>query len=540
VALRGYQREAIDALGAGWGRGLQRLGISLPTGVGKTHIMIEASRLATQYGHRVLWLLHRDTLVEQSVTRLVDSMRRWTKRPSVGVVKARRNQPHAQLVIASVHTLRNEKRLTELAATGRFGLIIVDEAHVSVSDTYLKAYDALGAFDPAGPRMAGFTATWTRSDKRGLGDVWQEIVYQRGIRWAIENDFLVKPQGKKVGDDLDLSSVRTTAGDWNEHDLAELVMVDDLRDTVVKGWFAHARGRHTVLFAPTIESSEFFMAAFREAGIGAEGVYATTKATARRDIFDRAKPGGPTLVLGTCTALAEGWDAPWFSCAALVRPTKHRGLYVQKVGRVLRPSPETGKVDALVLDFVSTTDGMTLDHWPELELSPPPADELEDDELEDDEEKPAPEPLSVGVRRIRGVHEVDLFGDSPIRWQLTDGGVAFVSAGDWLYFLMRQAGGWQAAYCSTRRGLASGETIGAVGDLEYARYAIESHLWDNHLADRAAGWRNKGNPSAQQKNFARKVGLSDIDGMSRGELSDAINVAVANRILSTIQGAITA
>jgi superfamily II DNA or RNA helicase len=48
--------------------------------------------------------------------------------------------------------------------------------------------------------------------------------------------------------------------------------------------------------------------------------------------------------------ISEGTDVPSVGCAILLRPTQSEGLYLQQVGRVLRPAP--GKDHALILDHV--------------------------------------------------------------------------------------------------------------------------------------------------------------------------------------------
>lgn len=60
---------------------------------------------------------------------------------------------------------------------------------------------------------------------------------------------------------------------------------------------------------------------------------------------------GRVTVMGN----TEGWDCPSADCIVVLRPTKIRALYSQMVGRVLRLSPETGKKDALILDFLWMT-----------------------------------------------------------------------------------------------------------------------------------------------------------------------------------------
>jgi superfamily II DNA or RNA helicase len=67
-------------------------------------------------------------------------------------------------------------------------------------------------------------------------------------------------------------------------------------------------------------------------------------------------------ILVTVDVVSEGFDVPAASVAILLRPTKSLGLYLQQVGRVLRPAP--GKQAALILDHVGnvTRHGFPDDH----------------------------------------------------------------------------------------------------------------------------------------------------------------------------------
>jgi superfamily II DNA or RNA helicase len=71
----------------------------------------------------------------------------------------------------------------------------------------------------------------------------------------------------------------------------------------------------------------------------------------RRRIFD-AYSGGELDMLCSPTALAEGFDSPRAEVCVLRRSCDHVGDWIQRVGRVLRPSP--GKERALLIDCCDT------------------------------------------------------------------------------------------------------------------------------------------------------------------------------------------
>lgn len=528
LALRDYQQGAIEALEQDWATGLLRLGIALPTGTGKTHVMAElANNYAgtpngTRWGGRVLVLVHRDTLVEQTERKMREHASRGV---TVGVVKAARDVVNAHITIASVHTLRSEKRLARIAPPD---LIIVDEAHVSMSATYERVFARF-----PGTRVAGFTATWTRSDSKKLGDFWQRISFARDIRWAIKHGHLVPPRGVAVGvPEHLLDGVRTgRGGDFREDDLGEAVSVAEVRENVVRGWHEHATNRSSVLFAPTVAAAEYFREGLRAAGVAAAGIYATTSPRDRKRIF-AAYRRREISMLTTCTALAEGWDAPWCSAAFMVRPTKHAGLFIQMAGRVLRLWPD--KTDALILDFAGGMNGVSLSLDAVLTQT---IDVGELDDEDDVEERERLEPGDRDDERLfvvgKGTKPIDLFAGSEARWQVTDLGVPFIATHDELYFVAEHPespGEWYVGNCRIDAPVKDGKIRGgrwlrAGVDLEDAtNYATIVAVEDDPTVARAdRPWRH-GKPTQAQTYSARSIGCVIGENDTSGDVADKLTL----------------
>lgn len=542
MGLRDYQLDALTALERDWAAGLLRLGVGLPTGTGKTHIMSElANRYAriqvvprTQYGDtagRVLVLVHRDTLVDQTERKMREHAGPGV---TVGVVKAARDVVSANITVASVHTLRSAPRLARIRPPD---LIIVDEAHVSMSPTYERIFAAF-----PGARVAGFSATWVRSDKKKLGDFWQKISFQRTIRWAIRNGHLVLPKGIDVGVPVEvargLSEIQPTraGADYRDEDVAELVTVDGVRQNVVRGYLEHAAGRPAALFAPTVASAEYFRQGLLSAGIAAEGVYAGTGPRDRQSIFRRYRTR-QTSILTTCTALAEGWDAPWCSVVLLVRPTKHIGTYIQMVGRALRLWP--GKSDALVLDFVGGTDGMSLSLDAVLTKSTPRSEQLWDDD--EDVELDSTEVIEPDDDRDqlytvgRGSRPIDLFAGSAAKWLTTEYGVPFIATRDNFYFACQppDTDTWSVGTCPLDAPVRNGQIVGgqwlkegvdADDAISFATVVAVDD--DPSLARQDANWR-RGKPTQSQIYRARSIGCVLSDKDTRGDAADKLTLRQA-------------
>jgi superfamily II DNA or RNA helicase len=119
--LRDYQEEAVEAVIAEARQGVRRQLVVIPTGGGKTLIVAALSQKA--HG-RVLMLVHRDELIEQSVEKFG-----WVwPEEQIGVVKAERDEHDRRVVVASVQTLAHKRRRDRLNAR-EFSLVI---GHVSV------------------------------------------------------------------------------------------------------------------------------------------------------------------------------------------------------------------------------------------------------------------------------------------------------------------------------------------------------------------------------------------------------------------------
>jgi len=120
----------------------------------------------------------------------------------------------------------------------------------------------------------------------------------------------------------------------------------------VQHWLQIGRGRPTVLFAVDIAHSLKIRDAFRAAGVRAEHADANTPSDAR-DALWQELISGTVEVVCSVGIVSFGFDCPPVSCAILARPTASVTLYLQQVGRVLRPAP--GKDYALILDHAGNT-----------------------------------------------------------------------------------------------------------------------------------------------------------------------------------------
>jgi ATP-dependent helicase IRC3 len=257
LTLRPYQEEAIEAVTDAALEGIQRPLVALPTGTGKTVVF---SHLIDQRPGRSLVLAHRDELLRQCQDRLLmvsPDMR-------IGIIKATENETDAPVVVASVQTLSRERRLSQLLCD--FKTVVVDEAHHGVADTYRRILEYMGCFSEDGPLTVGFTATPERSDKSGLGQVWDKIVYQKGILEMIMAGYLCDLKAVRVSLRVNLDRVKTHHGDFDDKSLETALVDAKAPNHVVAAYLEHAPGRKALVFTPSVR--RFCCKKWRDVGEG--------------------------------------------------------------------------------------------------------------------------------------------------------------------------------------------------------------------------------------------------------------------------------
>ena len=344
MQLRTYQQRAIDDLRNAYRYGYRAPLLCLPTGGGKTIVFAAITHASAGRGRRVLILVHRRELIHQASAKL-----RWAG-VEHGIIAAGIAPSPAMVQVASVQTLIRRLSLIDWQPD----LIIIDEAHHATAGQWERTLQHW----PSAYRL-GVTATPCRLDGRGLRGAFDHLVLGPSMADLIFTGYLTSARIYAPPVVADLSGIRTRAGDY-ANDQAAAAMD---RPTVTGDAIAHyqrlAAGQQAIAFCCNIAHAESVCAAFLAAGIRAVLLLGTT---IDRDQVVQQFGAGAVQVLVTVDVVSEGFDVPAASCAILLRPTKSLGLYLQQVGRVLRPA--FGKQAALILDHVGnvTRHGFPDDH----------------------------------------------------------------------------------------------------------------------------------------------------------------------------------
>ncbi len=349
---RPYQLAAVDHVFQSFTEGKKTALIVAPTGTGKTvTFALIIQRFATVYPThlRALVIAHREELIHQAAAKIE---RVIGERPDIEMANMRADLHmfhRSKVVVASKDTLQG-KRLARFDPAA-FGLIITDEAHHAPASSYQTIYKHF-----ANALHVGVTATPDRHDEVALGKVFHDAEpYVYELPNAIDDGYLVPiKQHSVVVEGLDYSSVRTTAGDLNGRDLADVMNNEEVLQQIAAATVADCGNRKTIVFAPP--------------GFKKDGADCFRVSERLTEILNRHRPDSAQLVMGTTPTeerkatltdfsagrfqflvnvgvFTEGFDEPGIELVVMARPTKSRALYAQMIGRGTRPLP--GIIDGL-------------------------------------------------------------------------------------------------------------------------------------------------------------------------------------------------
>ena len=165
----------------------------------------------------------------------------------------------------------------------------------------------------------------------------------------VDQGYLSRPVVYAPSGAPDLSGVASRGGDFAKDALAEAVDKPKITGDAVTHYRRHCSGEPSIVFCVSVQHAEHVAEAFRAEGFQAASIDGSLDdATRAQRIADLGS--GALQVLTSCEIISEGTDIPRVSAAILLRPTQSLALYLQQVGRVLRPFP--GKTHSTILDHV--------------------------------------------------------------------------------------------------------------------------------------------------------------------------------------------
>lgn len=334
LTLRPYQHRAVHDLRLAFRDGARAPLLVLPTGGGKTCIAAEILRGVAERGRRAIVLVHRRELITQTAHKLT------LAGVPHGIIAAGTSPSDHAIQIASVQTL--VRRLDRIPTPP--DLLVFDEAHHATAGSWKRVMDHW----PDAHRL-GVTATPIRLDGRGLSAVFDRLVLGPSVADLERAGFLCASRLYAPPQVADLSALKRRAGDYATDQAADAMD----RPTVTGDAIAHyqrlAGAQRAIAFCCSVQHAQHVADSFNVAGIPAATLLGSIDPV-RRDQVVQQFAAGDLQVLVTVDVVSEGFDIPAAGCAILLRPTQSLGLYLQQVGRVLRPAH--GKTHAVILDHV--------------------------------------------------------------------------------------------------------------------------------------------------------------------------------------------
>jgi len=348
MILRPYQKIAVDDASTALNKHKNTIVVA-PTGAGKTIMLSALVGKRYKKGKKVLVLQHRDELVRQNRSKFA----KVNPKITTSVVDGSEKDWSGEAIFSMVQTLSRPNNLDNMC---EFDMIIVDESHHAIAETYTRIINRVKEANES-VEIVGFTATPNRGDKKGLRNIFNNCSHQIEITTLIREGFLVPPKTfvVDVGVRQELENVRKTISDFDMGEVERIMNKRAINERIVQEWQEKAGNRKTVVFCSTVVHAQDVCDEYRRANVRTELLTGETPSEERKQTLHDLEHGDVQVVVNVAV-LTEGFDAPPVSCIILTRPCSYKSTMVQMIGRGLRtidPEEHPGiiKQDCIVLDF---------------------------------------------------------------------------------------------------------------------------------------------------------------------------------------------
>lgn len=328
----------------------------LPTGTGKSVIIayIIQHAVKTWNNTRVLMLTHVGELVKQNAGKLSSI---WPE-ADIGICSATLGHKDTEnsIIFGNVQSVAPLLK-RDANAFGIRNLIVIDECHMLSEDENSQYRQVIAALKKLRPQMRvlGLSATPYRMKGGYLTEqknaVFTDIVYDLNSQFErlIKEGYLAPVTTLKTKPHVDLTGVGTRAGDYKLDELQKACGDDAmLKNSLVEVVKRSSGRRAWIVFIAGIENCNKCAQLLREMSVSAYAVNSSFSAEENATKIEAFRKGEIRCLI-SADQLTTGFDVPQVDLIAMLRPTKSPGLYVQMIGRGLRPAE--GKKDCLVLDF---------------------------------------------------------------------------------------------------------------------------------------------------------------------------------------------
>lgn len=335
ITLRDYQIDGIDQMRKLFLLGFKKIVYVAPCGSGKTMVFVFMSNSAAKRGKRTIFLVHRQELIKQASESLT------ALGVAHGIIAPGHPLTNDLVQVASVQTL--VRRLDKIDIPD---MIIIDEAHHATATTWTKI---IAYFADA--YVVGLTATPSRLNGQGLGDVFQELVLGPSAKSLIDQGHLAPYKYYAPPIKADLDGISITMGDFDSAEIADRMDKPSVVGDAVEHYSKLADNMQAIAYCSSIQHSKNMANAFSAAGYIAKHLDGKTP-TAERDQAMQDFKDGKIKILTNVDLFGEGVDVPAMECVILQRPTASLTLYIQQSMRGMRADKNNPDKMAVILDHV--------------------------------------------------------------------------------------------------------------------------------------------------------------------------------------------
>jgi DNA repair protein RadD len=354
--------------------------LHMPTGAGKTRTAMNviSDFLRNNENKVVVWLAYSEELCDQAAKEFETSWaslgdRDVTISRHYGSFSASLSEIDDGVLITGLSKMYSSTQSRDrdfFTLSQKVGLVIIDEAHMAIADTYQHVLDMLAP--TSNVPLLGLTATPGRSwldvgeDER-LADFFGRSKVSLEVE-GFDNpvDFL-QAEGylsEVVSEPLYYNGV---SGEINVQQLALAGSSFDLSDAVLKSIGEDQKrnlliihkavdelkgGAKLILFACSVDHANVLAIVLKLKGYDARAVTSLTSDESRRDAITSFRNDGGVQALTNYGVLTTGFDAPKANVALVARPTQSVVLYSQMVGRVARGEKAGGTSSCKVITVV--------------------------------------------------------------------------------------------------------------------------------------------------------------------------------------------
>lgn len=322
--LRDYQQETVTEITKSVKNGNHSIMVQSPPRTGKTVVMAEIARRATEKGNRVLFIVHRKEIVDQA--------KRTFKKQGV-------NMKLCKLGMVQTFTRRVDKLDPP-------DLIFVDEAHHVLGKTYMRIINAF----PRALKLL-FTATPIRLSGKGFNDIADDLVLGKQVSWLIEHGMLA-PVDYYAPKAINVANLKVKRNGEFDTKSIKQALKPKIYGNAVANYKKLASGKQAIAYCYNVASAEKLASEFNQKGIKAASVSGNTPKDERDQIINDYR-NGKIMIVTNAELFTEGLDLPNVDCVIQLRPTQSLSLYLQFSMRSM--NPRKGK-RAVIIDHVGNVE----------------------------------------------------------------------------------------------------------------------------------------------------------------------------------------